>query len=281
MLYSDFAAPTVSTTADTAGTTANITYNGKASRVLGVWGTVVAQTLTAAQAVKGYALFTGDGVPSPVPNIPVGQWRGAGLAPQGANAADPTFMPIDWQAVAQGTVTVDVRNAASTAAPLAQIGLIYSDGETLPLDFGIFQDPWHLRGIPKLTITATPTSITAITETALGTMTVPPNYTTCVGITALAESNGVKVTAEEFAGVVRYSNTGATVPQFEPAQRWPFFGQLSAGLGAIIDSPGLPLPSLWHPLTFGNAQNAVITPNITLRTAVSNATSFQSFAAFR
>src|SRR2546422_381016 len=80
MLYSDFAQPTVSTTADTAGTPATITYNGVGGRVLGVWGAGGAQTATAAQGVKMYALFTGNGVPGVVPNIPISSWRSAYLA---------------------------------------------------------------------------------------------------------------------------------------------------------------------------------------------------------
>src|SRR6059036_1070771 len=147
MIYSDFAQPTVSTSADTAGTTANITYNGQAKKALFVWGAGGAQTLTAAQAVKMYALFTGDGIGSGVvPNIPIGQWRGAGLAPQGANSADATGFPIFWDAPAIGTVVIDARNAASTTAPLVQVGIIYSDGETLPIEWALNGDPWNLRG---------------------------------------------------------------------------------------------------------------------------------------
>ena len=281
MLYSDFAQPTVSTTADTAGTTANITYNGRASRTLFVWGAGGSATLTAAQAVKMYALFTGDAIPSPVPNIPIGQWRGAGLAPQGANDANPTALPVAWDAPAIGTVTIDVRNAASSTAPLVQVGLIYSDGEQPFQDWELGNgDPWNLRSVPKLYITATPTSVTTTTELSIGTLTVPPNFTDCVGLTTFGESNGVKVTAEEFFGTCRYTNTGATVQQFDPAQKWPFFGQVAAGLGAIIDSPGQALPTLWHPLSFGNTQNASIQSLVTLRTAVTNATSFQVFGAF-
>jgi hypothetical protein len=284
MLYSDFCAPTVSTSADTAAATATIKFNGVGGKVLGIWGAGGAQTLTAAQAIKFYAQFTGDGVPSPVPNIPFGMWTSAGLAPQGASSGDATFFPVNWPAIKLGTVTIGVLNAASSTAPLVQVGLIYGT-DSLPAIQAITQDPWNIRDIPQLVVTATPTSVTTTAELGVGTITVPPNYTNCVGLTTLGTKNGVVVTAEEFFGTARYTATGATSGQFEPAQNWPFFGQMQAGLGAIIGAPtSMPpggLPTNWHPLAFGNAQNATLQSLVTLRTAITNASSFQVFGAFK
>lgn len=283
MLYSDFATPTVSTSADTAGTTANLTYNGlTGNRVLFMWGAGGAQTATAAQGIKPYALLTGTGMPGIVANIPFGHWRSAYLAGAsvGSVSGDPTVFPLEAPAPANGVVTIDVRNAASTAAPLVQVGFCYGN-EVLPGDWGITQDPWNLRAIPKTCITATPTSVTSTTELGIGTVTIPADYLNVVGVTTMGVTNGVRVTAEEFFGTARYTATGAGQGiQFEPAQRWPFFGQQDAPVGTDIQDESI-LPINWHPLSFKATAASTLQSLVTLRTAISNATSFQVFAALR
>src|SRR5438093_7750530 len=160
MLFSDMAAPTVSTSADTAGTTANLTYNGVDGRAYFVWGTCAAQTATAAQGIKPYALFTGTGIPGIVPNIPIGRWRSAYLATAsvGSVSADATAQAVNWNAPANGVVTIDVRNAASSTAPLAQVGIIYGSGSFSDWEYAT-GDPWNFRAVPTTYITATPTSV--------------------------------------------------------------------------------------------------------------------------
>jgi hypothetical protein len=282
MIYSDFCAPTVSTSADTAGTTANVTYNGvSGNHVLFIWGAGGAQTATAAQGIKFYTVITGTGVPGIVPNIPFGHWRSAYLAGAsvGSVSADATVFPVDWNAPANGVVTFDVRNAASSTAPLAQVGICYGN-ESLPTDWALSQDPWNLRAVPKTCITATPTDIHTTTETSIGTVTIPSDYPTVVGLATNGVTNGVRVTAEEFLGTCRYTATGAGNVQFEPAQKWPFFGQQDAPVGTDIQDESF-LPINWHPLTFKAAANSTVQSLVTLRTAITNADSFQVFVALK
>src|SRR2546426_265685 len=282
VLYSDFATPTVSTSADTAGTTANVTYNGVGGRVHFAWLSGGVPTATAAQGVKPYAIFTGTGVPGVVPNIPLGRWRSAYLATAsvGSVSAGPTAFPLSWNAPANGVVTIDVRNAAATAAPLVQVGMIYGSGSFAPFEYAN-GDPWNMRDIPATCITATPTSITATTETGIGTLTIPADFPNVVGLTSLGVTNGVRVTAEEFLGTARYAATGAGSQQFEPAQRWPFFGQQDAPVGTDIQDESFAPSDSWHPLSFRASVNSTIQSLVTLRTAVTNATSFQLFAALK
>jgi hypothetical protein len=283
MFYSDFAQPTVSTTADVAGTTANLTYNGVGGRVYFVWGSGGAQTDTAAQGMKMYALFTGTGIPGVVPNIPIGRWKSADLAGAsvGSVSGDAAAMPVNWNAPANGVVTIDVRNATSSTAPLAQVGIIYGSG-TFQSWEAQKCDPWNLRDVPTTVMTATPTSIATTTETGIGTVTIPADYPNVVGVTTLGVTNGVRVTAEEFFGTARYTATGAGQGvQFEPAQKWPFFGQQQAPVGTDIQEESFNPTQFWHPLNFKASVNSTIQSLITLRTAITNADSFQIFVALK
>lgn len=281
MLYSDFAAPTVSTSADTAGTTANLTYNGVGGRAYFVWGVMGAQTATAAQGIKPYAIITGTGIPGIVPNIPIGRWRSAYLAGAsvGSVSADPTAHPVNWNAPSNGVITIDVRNAASSTAPLAQVGVIYGSGSFADWEYAMC-DPWNFRGVPSTYITATPTSIVTTAETSIGTLTIPADYPNVLGLTTMGVTNGVRVTAEEFLGTCRYSATGAGSQQFEPAQKWPFFGQQDAPVGVDAQAESFS-PNSWHPISFRAAANSTIQSLITLRTAITNVDSFQVFAALK
>lgn len=281
MIFSDFASPTVSTSADTAGTTANITYNGVGGKVLGVWGTGGAQTATAAQAIKLYALFSGNGVPGVQPNIPISSWRSGYLAGAsvGSIKAGPSFFPVNWTASAGQAVTIDVRNAASSTAPLAQVGLLYGT-EQLPKEWALLQSPWNLRDIPSTCMTATPTSVITTTEAGVGTITIPNDYHTVVGHTVLGATNGVRVTAEEFFGTARITATGVRGGQFEPAQKWPFFGQQDAPVGTDIQDESF-MPEWWYPQILDCAPSSTLQALVTLRTAISNADSFQYFVAVK
>ena len=113
-------------------------------------------------------------------------------------------------------------------------------------------------------------------------MTIPADYPNVVGLTTLGVTNGVRVTAEEFLGTARYTATGAgRGVQFEPAQKWPFFGQQDAPVGTDIQDESFSPSDSWHPLSFTGSLNSTIQSLVTLRTAVTNATSFQIFAALK
>src|SRR5206468_6583003 len=141
-------------------------------------------------------------------------------------------------------------------------------------------DPWNFRAVPTTYITATPTSVTTTAELGIGTLTIPADYPNILGLSTMAVTNGVRVTAEEFLGTCRYTATGAGQQQFEPRQIWPFFGQQDAPVGTDIQDESFQ-PNNYHPLSFRASVNSTVQSLVTLRTAVTNATSFQVFAALR
>ncbi len=282
MLYSDRVQVTGSASDDTDGTAVDLTLNGQASRILYVWGQVVDATRTAAEGRQTSIFLTGDiGLGgSPRPLIPCGTMRGSSLGSTIDEAdAGVQFYAVDWETSPNAVISMGLRGIGGTVAQLAEVGLVYSDGEGHPP-----VRMWHqhgLRGIPKWVISTDDTAITATTtETALAPITVPGNATQCIGLGIGAALDGVLVTAEEVMATVRWSATGAVVTQFEPAQRWPIPGVgQDAGLSTIIHGPsGGPVEFM--PLSFGVTKNSTLTPAVTFRTAVTNAFQFRGYAAF-
>lgn len=281
MLYSDFATPTLSTTADTQATTANLTYNGVGGKVYFVWACGGAHTDTAAKAIMPYALFTGTGVPGIVPNVPLGRWRSAELigASVGSVSADPTAFPFDWNAPANGVVTIDARNAGSSTAPDILVGIIYGSGNFSQFEYAL-ADPWATRGVAKTCITSILADNHGTTETSIGAMTIPADYPNVLGLGTFVATNGVRVTAESLIGTVRYTATGAGQGvQFEPAQKWPFFGQQMAPAGTDIQEESFNPSQNFHPISFKASANSTITGLGTLKNALTNAVRWQTFAA--
>lgn len=274
MLYCDNVTLTGSTTTNTDGTSATLTLNSFAKRLLYIGAINVDATLTAAEGRQSViALLGGPGVDNAPLRIPAGLFVGAGLAPEDSANSGPVFYPIDIPSSPNAVYTFAHRGLGSTVAELMNVFVIYSDGEGHGANWSMH----GLRAVPKYYQSPDSTSITATTETALTAITVPGNARECVGLGVASVTNGVKTTAEEFSARVRWTATGSRVA-FEPAQIWPVEGALSAGLGAIIDST--PYIFQFSPLRFGVVPNSTITGNVTLRTAVTNATAFRAFAAF-
>ncbi len=282
MLYSDRVSITSNTSDDTDSATADLALNGKAKRILYVWGVTTDQTNTAAEGKIESVFVTGDidKGGSPRPLIPVTAGVGSHLGSVTPNAFVPaSFHPVDWKTVSNGTITLGVRGLGGGAATLSEIGLVYSDGEGHPPP-----SAWMGRGLrapPTWVIGTDRTAITnSTTETALATITVPGNARECVGLACMGVSDGVQVAAEEFLTRVRWTATGANVAQFEPAQVWPTAWNADAGLSTTIDAGVAPSPPEYMPLRFGVQKNSTLTANVTFRTAVTNAANFYSWAAF-
>ncbi len=282
MLYSDRVQLTGNTADDTDGAAIDLTLNGQASRILYVWGQIADATRTAAEGRQSSIFLTGDiGTGgSPRPLVPIGTQRGSSLGGTIDEAdAGVSFYPVDWETSPNAVISMGLRGIGGTVAQLAEAGLIYSDGEGHPP-----AGPWNgmgLRAAPKWMISTDDTAITAsTTETALAAITVPGNASQCVGLAVGAALDGVLVTAEEVLATVRWSATGANVTQFEPAQRWPIPGVgQDAGLSTVIHGPSGG-PVQFMPLMFPVTRNSTLTPQITFRTAVTNAYQFRGYAAF-
>ncbi len=281
MLYSDRVQLTASTSDDTDGTAVDLTLNGQARRILYVWGQIADATRTPAEGRQMNVFLSGDFAPgSPRPLIPVGTMRGSSLGSTVDEAdASVQFYPVDWETSPNGVISMGLRGLGGTAAQLAEVGLVYSDGEGHPP-----VGPWMnkgLRAAPKWIISTDDTAISStVTETSLASITVPGQARTCVGLGIGAALDGVLVTAEEVLATVRWTATGAEVRQFEPAQRWPIPGVgQDAGLSTVIHGPsGGPVEFM--PVMFPVTPTSVLTPLVTFRTAVTNAFQFRGYAAF-
>ena len=276
-LYCDVVALTGSTAANTDGTAVNITLNSAARRILYFGAQLADATLTAAEARSGVVNVTGPGIDNAPFRFPSGYMMGAGLAPEDSALSDAVWYPVDIPTSPNAVYSFSTRNTASTAAELVNAYAIYSDGEGHPQVSGVWESH-GLRGPAKYMVAPDPTSITATTETALTAITVPGNASQVLGFTVAGATNGVKTTAEEFSARARWTATGVR-GQFEPSQIWPVLGTLSAGAGAIIDSS--PFMVEFYPVSWAVQPNSTMTANVTLRTAVTNATAFRAFVAFR
>lgn len=281
MLYSDRVQLTASTSDDTDGTAVDLTLNGEARRILYVWGQAVDATRTPAEGRQINAFLSGDFHPgSPRPLVPIGTMRGSSLGGTVDEAdAAAQFYPVDWGTSGNGVISIGLRGIGGSAAQLAEVGLVYSDGEGHPP-----VGPWNnkgLRAAPKWVISTDDTAITnSTTETSLAAITVPGQARTCVGLGVAGALDGVLVTAEEVMASVRWTATGANIKQFEPAQRWPIPGVgQDAGLSTVIHGPSGG-PMLFMPLLFSVVPNSTLTPLVTFRTAVTNAFQFRGYAAF-
>ncbi len=282
MLYSDRVQLTGNTADDTDGAAVDLTLNGQAKRILYVWGALADATRTPAEGRQSSIFLTGDiGIGgSPRPLVPIGTQRGSSLGGTVDEAdANVSFYPVDWETSPNAVISMGLRGIGGTAAQLAEAGLVYSDGEGHPP-----AGPWNamgLRAAPKWIISTDQTTITnSVVETALGVITVPGNASQCVGLGVGGALDGVLVTAEEVLPTVRWSATGANVTQFEPAQRWPIPGNyFDAGLSTVIHGPSGG-PVQFMPTMFGVTRNSTLTPQVTFRTAVTNAYQFRGYAAF-
>ncbi len=282
MLYSDRVQVSENAADDTDGAAVDLTLNGQAKRILYVWGQHADITNTPAEGKQASIFLTGDiGVGgSPRPLVPCGNMRGSSLgSDMDAVDAQVAFYPVDWQTSPNGVISMGLRGIAGTAVGVAEIGLVYSDGEGHPAIGG-----WHshgLRAVPKWYISTDDTAISAsTTETALEAITVPGNARTCVGLGVGGALDGVRVTAQEVLATVRWAATGANVKQFEPAQRWPIPGVGNdAGLASEINAhSGGPVEFM--PLLFGVTPNSTLTAFVTFRASVTNNVQFRPYAAF-
>ncbi len=282
MLYSDRVQLIGNTADDTDGAAVDLTLNGKASRILYVWGQIADATRTAAEGRQMSIFVTGDidKGGSPRPLIPCGTMRGSSLGSTIDEAdASVSFYPVNWPTSPNAVLSMGLRGIGGTVAQLAEVGVIYSDGEGHPQ-----VGSWNAHGLrapPTWMISTNDTAVTATdVETALPAITVPGNASQCVGLAVGAALDGVLVTAEEVLATVRWTATGANVDQFEPAQRWPIPGVgQDAGLSTVIHGPSGG-PVQFMPLSFPVTRNSTLTPLVTFRTAVTNAFQFRGYAAF-
>ena len=288
MLYCVQVAPTTSTTDDADGTSANVTLNGWAQKILYVGGYEVDATHTTAEGRHMSVITTGDVTwgGGPVSRIPLGTTRHAafvgGDSLAGSRLAD-TFYPVNWTTGPNAVVTANTRGIGGTVAEEADVFYLYSDGESHPSAMPIWGGGRGLRGIPSVYVRNDLTAITASTAATNGAaITVPSQHTTIVGIATVEIKDGTIVAADELNSRVRYTGTGLPA-RFEPHQIWPINnGAADAGLqglaNASVDHESVTVEFIPH--LFQASPNSTITAEYTMRSAITAATEHYDYIAF-
>lgn len=290
MLYCTRAQPTNSATDDTDGTSANVTLNTKAKRILYVGAYETQVTFTAAEGQHRSVIITGDvtygGTVSRIPMSPSRHSSLVGGDKHLLADLEKMFFPVkNWITGPNAVITANTRGVGGTNASEADVFIIYSDGEGHPPRAPIWGGASGLRDIPQYYIRSDLTAISnSTTETAGNAITRPVGASRVVGLGTIAVADGTAVAADESNTRVRFTANGiGTGVHFEPDQIWPVSGgAYGAGLqglaNASVDAD--PFTLEWLPLTFPIDTGGTVTPNWTMRSAITNAVEHYIYGAF-
>jgi len=226
-------------------------------KITGMWGQVAPATGTAAELIGGYLQLqskSGDISPDPNPcKVPVPK-MGSFLGATGDRQHCPLVVyPLDFEAAGKSVIDLIYhQDIACTVAPQVVAGILYSSKDSEP------EIPRYCDRVR--------TTVTANTDTSIGTITLSEKATKIVGITCELTQDGVLVAGEELLGFFRLSSDDMNlVPaQFPSTMAW------GAGLGATIGG-GSPAPVMPVPLDIEVPGGARIDCFVDLNTAVTNA----------
>jgi hypothetical protein len=225
-------------------------------KIWGIWGHVVPATATPAELIGGHLRMqskSGDMQPDPAPcKIPLPK-QGSSLGATVDQSVSPLIVyPIDFDA--SGKAVIDLiyhQDIACTVAPQVVAGILF--GKTIPE-----QKRFRFSDVVR-------TTLTAIGDTAVGTITLAEKASEIIGITCELTQDGVLTTAEELLGYFRLSSDDVNLA---PAQ-FPPVACYGAGLGALIMSAAPP-PVMPIPLSIPVIGGSRIDCFANLSTAVTN-----------
>ena len=231
-----------------------------------VWGQVVAATATAAEAIGGYLKLesvAGDLEPNPAPaKFPLyahGSFLGA---VEDADSVPLQMYDINFAAPGKAQVKLlYAQDIGCTVAPQVCAGILFgkSTPEKKPLQYCD-----SVQG-----------TVTAATDTSVGTITLSERSTRIVGVCAMLMQDGVLVAGEELIGFWRMASDDINII---PAQ-FPFVNAVNAGLGATISAGPVP-PFSFIPVDIPVPAGARINTYVDLNTAVTNAADVRIFVAY-
>jgi len=251
---------------DTTIATVVLPARGQAWKLHNLNAQVVRQTATAAESVGGNFGMnsrSGDITPDPAPSrFPVFE-QGAFL---GATA-DVTTCPIHKYMMdldAAGKASIELRynqGVAVTAAPLVNIGIHFGPNIPVPKPFK-FCD--RVR-----------TTVTANTNTQVGTITLSEKATRITGIMGVLKQDGVLVTQEELTGIFSLDSDDIDLsPSF-----WLFNEVYGAGMGATLHGGDATMPQP-HIVDIPIIGGARIDCFVDLITAVTNGADVEIFIMY-
>lgn len=231
-----------------------------------VWAQVVAATQTAAESVGGYIKIesvAGDLEPNPAPaQFPLFS-QGSLLGATARQVACPLQMfPIAYTAPGKAQLRLIFgSDLGDTVAPQIVCGILF--GKTLP------------EVKPILYCDSVRASVTAATDTTVGTITLSERSTRITGICGIAIQNGVITANEELLGFWRMASDDINII---PAQ-FPFMAAYAGGLGALIGPADIP-PFNFIPVDIPVPSGARVNTFVDLNTAVTNDADIRIFLAY-
>lgn len=253
----------------TAGDTTigNITLPaGGPWRIFQVWSLIAAATATPAEHRGGHIRLnasSGDLSPNPAPSrFPtdhIGSFLGATADQVRSNLQ---IFDVDYEAAGKAVIDL-IYNEAVTVTVASQVALGIIFGKERPIKKPIkFCD--RIR-----------TTISAATDSAIGTLTLPEGASRITGLACSVSNSGVLVTAEELIGFYRLSSDDIKLP---PAQ-FPLNCAYSAGLGSLIMAAA-PAPVNFIPVNIPIPGGARVDAFLDLNTAITNAADVELFVTF-
>lgn len=235
-------------------------------KIHGLFCQAVRATATAAESVGGdFRLVPAQGevTPNPAPSrFPVFE-AGSFLGATASVSVCPLHIfPVNYEATGQARIDLIYNNAiAATAAAQVVAGIVFGD-EVPPSSSYSFCD--RVR-----------TTVTAATDSAVGTITLSQNATAIVGIAGILQQDGVLVAGEELLGFFRLASDDI---KLVPGQ-YPFNAAFGAGLGVTIGSGQQP-PINFIPVNIPVPKGARIDAFCDLNTAVTNGADVEIFIAY-
>lgn len=231
-----------------------------------IFGQIAAATATAAEAIGGYLRLeslAGDLEPNPAPaEFPLYS-AGSFLGATADRVSNPLQMyRINFAAPGKSQLQLlYAQDVACTVAPQIVAGIIF--GKSVP----------EMK--PLQYVDSVQTTVTAATDTSIGTITLSERAARIVGVCGVLIQDGVLVTAEELVGFWRMASDDVNII---PAQ-FPFTNAGSAGLGATIGTGGIGMTS-FIPVDIPVPAGARINTYVDLNTAVTNGADVRIFIAY-
>ncbi|MBD3320258.1 MAG: hypothetical protein GF350_04095 [Chitinivibrionales bacterium] len=175
----------------------------------------------------------------------------------------PTAMyDVDWTAAGKAVIDLIFHiPTAVTVAPQVAIGIIFGPSRANPV-------PYKFSDIARA-------QVTAATDTAVGTITLAESAQRITSIMGVIGQGNVITAGEELIGVFRLDSDDVN---FAPAQ-YPFVASYSAGLGANIEAPSVPVLSP-IPVNIPVKGGARIDSFVDLNTAVTNAAEVEIYVGY-
>lgn len=232
----------------------------------GIWCQVVQATMIGGDAIVGnFRLIApnGDLTPNPSPArfpiIPQPSQLGATVD----NQTSPLqIWSCNYKAPGGSSVQFAIeQNTANIVAPQSVMGIIFSTA--VPSER------------PVTYIEEVRAQITSAALTTIGTIRLSGNAKRITGICGVIAQDNVLTAGEELIGFFELSSDSINML---PAQ-FPFQAAFSAGLGALINNTGFCNPVM-IPVDIEAKPNAVISVDVDLNTAVTNAAEVQVFIAY-